>query len=113
MFEIGRWCVKTAGRDGGLRCVVVEKVDDHFVIVDGETRRKKCNILHLEPLPKVSKLSNGSHEEVEHVFKEAGITLAKKKSKVKQDKPTKRKVVPEKVEEKAKPAPKKVKKKTA
>jgi len=43
----GRICVKTAGRDAGLKCVIVDVLDDKFVLIDGETRRRKCNILHL------------------------------------------------------------------
>ena len=50
IFEVGRLCVKLAGRDSGKKCVVVEKVDQQYVLVDGATRRKKVNIRHFEPL---------------------------------------------------------------
>ena len=50
MFEIGRLCVKIAGRDAGLKCLVVEVIDDNYVLIDGQTRRRKCNIKHLEPV---------------------------------------------------------------
>ena len=58
MIEIGRLCIKTAGRDAGLKCIIVDILDDKFVLIDGETRRRKCNILHLEPLKDVVKIKN-------------------------------------------------------
>lgn len=53
MLETGRICRKTAGREKGLYCVIVEKLDDNFVIVSGpktvtRVRRRKCNIAHLD-----------------------------------------------------------------
>ena len=50
MIEKGRVCIKTCGRDAGKICTVVEKRDNVYVIIDGETRRRKCNMDHLEPL---------------------------------------------------------------
>ena len=50
IFEVGRICVKLAGRDAGRKCVIVEELDNHYVLVDGDVRRKKVNICHLEPL---------------------------------------------------------------
>ena len=54
MIEVGTVCIKTAGREAGRYCVVVEKVDDNFVVVTGPkaltgVRRRKSNIAHLEP----------------------------------------------------------------
>ena len=56
MIEIGRICVKIAGRDAGLKCVIVDILDDKSVLIDGETRRRKCNVLHLEPSKEVIKI---------------------------------------------------------
>lgn len=83
MIDIGRVCVKIAGRDAGKKCVVVSLLDKKFVLVDGETRRRKCNIIHLEPLDKVIDIKeNASHDDVAKSFKSFGIELAgKKKSK--------------------------------
>lgn len=53
MIDVGRLCIKTAGREAGRVCCVVKKVDAQFVLVSGpltHVRRRKCNILHLEPL---------------------------------------------------------------
>ena len=48
-IEIGRICVKTAGRDASKKCVIIDLLDDKYVLIDGETRRRKCNIIHIEP----------------------------------------------------------------
>ena len=51
-LEIGQVCIKTAGREAGLICVVVDKIDENFVLVDGQVRRRKCNVLHLKTYKK-------------------------------------------------------------
>ena len=88
MFEIGRLCVKLAGRDAGLKCVVVDVLENRFVLIDGETRRRKCNIIHLEPLSQVLSVEkNASHDDVVKAFKELGIELIATKPKQKTEKP--------------------------
>jgi large subunit ribosomal protein L14e len=52
MLEIGRIVIKLAGRDARGVGVIIEKIDDSFVVIDGAVRRKKVNIKHIEPLPK-------------------------------------------------------------
>ena len=82
MMEIGRLCVKIAGRDAGKKCVIVDKIDDTFVMIDGETRRRKCNVKHLEPLNTVVKLEEGAsttHVKVE--FKKIGLKVRETKPK--------------------------------
>ncbi len=63
MFEIGRVCVKIAGRDSGKKCVVVNVIDDNYVLIDGETRRKKVNVKHLEPLSQIVDISKDADKE--------------------------------------------------
>ncbi len=88
MIEIGRLCVKIAGRDAGKKCVIVDILDDTFVLIDGETRRRKCNILHVEPLnQKIEIKKNASHEDVSKSFKELGIEARTTKPKPKTQKP--------------------------
>jgi large subunit ribosomal protein L14e len=116
MYEIGRLCVKTAGRDSRIKCVIVDVLEGHFVLIDGQTRRKKCNIRHLEPLDKVLKIKkNASHEEVVDILKKEGIEVAEKVVKEKKPKAekslqaAKKEKVPEKMAEKPKKTVKKVK----
>jgi len=90
MFEIGRLCIKIAGRDAGLKCVIVDTVDKFTVLVDGQTRRRKCNIKHLEPLEQVFKISkNAPRAEIVRVFKELKIELKETKPKKKSERPIK------------------------
>ena len=86
MFDVGRVCVKLAGRDAGQKCVVVDVLEGKYVMIDGMTRRKKCNTLHLEPMDQVLELrKNASHEDVVKAFKELGLEVGTKKSKSKQE----------------------------
>ncbi len=96
--EIGRVCVKTAGRDAGGRCVIVDVLDKNYVLVDGEVRRKKVNVMHLEPLDVVVKVKKGtSHEDVMAALKEIAPKEEKaekskaKRSEKKAEKPSKTK----------------------
>ena len=84
MFEIGRLCMKIAGRDAGKKCLIVEVIDEHFVMIDGETRRRKCNIKHLEPLNQVAEMTkNAPAPEVVRILKQMGVEMSEKKPKAK------------------------------
>lgn len=79
LYETGRLCVKTAGRDAGLKCIVLNQIDKNYVLVDGQTRRKKCNIAHLEPLPTIISLEkDASPDAVKKACAEAGIEVREK-----------------------------------
>lgn len=87
MIEVGRICVKLAGRDAGLKCVVVDILKGNMVLIDGETRKRKCNIKHLEPLKDVVKIDkNASHEKVCAALK---IKVVEKKLKKAAERPKK------------------------
>ncbi|KZX17751.1 50S ribosomal protein L14e [Methanobrevibacter cuticularis] len=50
-IEVGRVCIKTAGREAGEKCAIVEIIDENFVEVIGvSVKNRRCNINHLEPL---------------------------------------------------------------
>jgi len=84
MFNIGRVCMKIAGRDAGMKCVIVDVIDEHYVMIDGQTRRRKCNIKHLEPLSQVVQITkNAPVPEVVRVLKELNIMVEEKKPKTK------------------------------
>lgn len=100
LFDVGRLCLKIAGRDAGRKCVVVEKVDEHFVVIDGDVRRKKVNIKHLEPLNKKIELKNkASHAEVKSAFEKLGLAVWEKKSKKATERPKKLKKKKERIVE--------------
>ena len=112
VLNVGRVCVKIAGRDAGKKCVIVKELDKTFVIVDGQTRRRKVNKFHLEPLEIMLSIEeDADNKTVVAALTEAGIEAVEKKSeKVEQTvRPKRQKAVKEKtapVEKKAKKAPK-------
>jgi large subunit ribosomal protein L14e len=112
MYEIGRLCVKIAGRDAGKKCLVVDILENGFVMIDGQTRRKRCNTKHLEPLDKVLKIKKeeGTSEVAMHLKKE-GIEVEAKVAKEKKAKPAKVSSKSTKVEKAEKPKKITVKKK--
>ena len=78
MLEVGRLCVKLAGRDAGNYCVVVAKLDENYVLIDGDVRRRKCNIMHLHPQKKKLEIKeNATTKEVEAAFKKEKLKISK------------------------------------
>ena len=112
-FDIGRICVKLAGRDAGKKCVIVDVLKDGKVLIDGEVRRRPCSLKHLEPLKETIEIKKGAdHAAVAAAFKELGIELREKKSKEKTERPRKvRKVKEKPAEEKKEEAKVKTEKK--
>ncbi len=76
--EVGRICVKTAGRQVGKKCVIVDVMDKSFVLVTGPKavtgiKRKRANINHIMPLEDKLDLKRGaSDEEVTQTLTAAG-----------------------------------------
>jgi large subunit ribosomal protein L14e len=103
MFEVGRVCVKIAGRDAGKKCIIIDTLDYPYVLVDGETRRRKTNINHLHPLDRTVMISKGAtHDSLAPVCEDAGITLRFTKPKKVATRPrTVRKVKPKVMKKKA------------
>lgn len=79
MFEIGRLCVKIAGRQTGSKVVIIDILDKNFVLIDGQVKRKRCNISHLEPLPQIIKIKkNASSDDIKKEFEKLNIKIDKK-----------------------------------
>ncbi len=67
VIEVGRIVVKTRGREAGRKAVVVEIVDNNFVIVTGPksvtgVKRRKVNINHIEPTDKKTDIPKGADD---------------------------------------------------
>jgi len=87
-FLVGQLCVKIAGRDSGLVCVIVDQIDSNYVLIDGQTRRKKCNIAHLETIDqKIDIKPKTTHEIVKKEFDKLKIKILDKKPKPQKPKP--------------------------
>ncbi len=79
-MSVGQVCLKVAGRDAGKTCVILQYLDPPFVLVDGQTRRRKCNVAHLYFLPQqVSLKENASSADVAKVLAHAGFSVQEKK----------------------------------
>lgn len=90
VIEVGRICVKTKGREAGSKCVIVDIIDDNFVLITGPkdisgVKRRRVNIMHLEPTDKKIDIQKGaSDEEVKRKLQEAGLLeYMKEKIKIK------------------------------
>ena len=71
-IEVGRICVKIAGREAGEKCVIVEVIDDKFVEVVGTSmKNRKCNIKHLEPVDQTIEIKSDDVEAIKKDLKAA------------------------------------------
>ena len=76
--EVGRICTKTAGRENGKKCVIVDVMDKSFVLITGPkkvtgVKRKRANINHIAPLQDKIDLKRGaSDDEVIQALEAAG-----------------------------------------
>lgn len=81
VFDIGRICIKLAGRDAGSRCIIIDTLGNNRVLVDGETRRRPCNIGHLEPTGQTLDIAkNAPHDAVLKALNAIETKGAKKKA---------------------------------
>ena len=77
-IEVGRLCVKSAGREAGKKCVIVDVMDKSFIMVTGPkkltgVKRRRANMNHLALLPDKIDIPRGaSDEEVSAAIEAAG-----------------------------------------
>lgn len=67
VIEVGRIVVKTRGREAGKKAVIVDIIDDNFVLITGPksvtgVKRRKVNILHIEPTDKKIDIPKGADD---------------------------------------------------
>ena len=79
-IEVGRICIKQAGRECCTKCVVIDILDKSFVLVTGPKdvtglKRRRVNINHLMPVEDKVELKRGaSDDEVTQALDTAGLT---------------------------------------
>jgi large subunit ribosomal protein L14e len=77
-IEVGRVCVKMAGRETGRKCVIVDVMDKSFVLVTGPrkvtgVKRRRININHVAPTENTIQIKRGaSDEEVTQMLEASG-----------------------------------------
>ena len=79
-IQVGRICVKRQGREAGQKCVIVDVIDESFVLITGPkavsgVKRRRVNVKHLQPLDDRLQISKGaSDEEILTLLDETGKT---------------------------------------
>ncbi len=103
MTKVGQAVMKIAGRDAGEIGIIIDVINDNYVLVDGMTRRRKCNIKHLEFLDADAKIKkNAPHSEAAKALETFGINTSEKKGSKREVKEKPRKT--RKADRKGKPA---------
>lgn len=78
-IKVGRIIVKTNGREAGKKAVIVDIINQNYVLVTGPkeistVRRRRCNLNHLEPTEKEISIKKGaSDEKVISAIEESGL----------------------------------------
>jgi large subunit ribosomal protein L14e len=67
-IEVGRICVKQAGRECCKKCVVIDVMDKSFALVTGPkkvtgVKRRRVNINHLMPTPEKIEVKRGASDD--------------------------------------------------
>lgn len=89
MVKVGDVALKTAGRDAGNLCVLVDILDEKYAVVDGNVRRRKCNMKHLVFLGKdVSLGKNSTRQDILNALKKSGFKFEEIKKGAKREKKT-------------------------
>lgn len=75
VYDIGRLCVKTMGREAGHYCVIIDIIDKNYLLIDGlNVKRRRVNYNHIEPIPETIDIKkSANHEEVESAIKKAKL----------------------------------------
>jgi large subunit ribosomal protein L14e len=77
-IEVGRICIKVAGRESGKKCVIVDVMDKSFVLITGPksitgVKRKRANVAHIKALESKLEIKRGaSDEEIASSLEAAG-----------------------------------------
>ncbi len=88
-IEIGRICVKIAGREAGRKCIIVDIIDKNFVLVTGPknvtgVKRRRANMRHLEPTEKKINIKRGAtDEEILKALDEENLNFLREPIKIK------------------------------
>ena len=79
MLETGRIVLKIAGREAGKYAVIIDNVNDNFVLITGPksitgVKRRKCNIDHIEPTEHKFEIESKANDaSIEDLWKSSGL----------------------------------------
>ena len=73
---LGRICYKIAGREGSKLAIITDVLGNNFVEIDGQVKRRRCNLSHLELTSSQLPIKKGiSTEEVRELLKSQQIII--------------------------------------
>jgi large subunit ribosomal protein L14e len=87
--EVGRVCVKLAGREAGKKCIIVDVIDKNFLLITGPkqvngVKRRRVNIRHVEPTEMKVNIRRGeSDEEIMKALDEETLNFLREPVKIK------------------------------
>ncbi len=75
IYDIGRVCAKTMGREAAHYCVIVDIIDKNYLLIDGlKVKRRRVNFRHIIPTENVVQIAKGaSHDDVVEAIKSANL----------------------------------------
>jgi large subunit ribosomal protein L14e len=75
VYDIGRVCVKTMGREAGNYCVIIDIIDKNYLLIDGlKVKRRRVNYNHIEPTTDMIEIKKGAKKkDVEDAIKKAKL----------------------------------------
>jgi large subunit ribosomal protein L14e len=75
VYDIGRVCVKTMGREAGNYCIIVDIIDKNYLLIDGlKVKRRRVNYNHIEPTTDMIEIKKGAKKkDVEDAIKKAKL----------------------------------------
>lgn len=88
-IEVGRICVKIAGREAGKKCIIVDVIDKNFLLITGPkqvngVKRRRVNINHVEPTERNVNIRRGeSDEEIMKALDEETLNYLREPIKIK------------------------------
>lgn len=88
-IEVGRICVKIAGREAGKKCIIVDVIDKNFLLTTGPeqvngVKRRRVNMSHVEPTEKKVDIRRGeSDEEIMKALDEETLNFLREPIKIK------------------------------
>ncbi|MEJ2295340.1 MAG: 50S ribosomal protein L14e, partial [Candidatus Lokiarchaeota archaeon] len=63
VYDIGRVCVKTMGREAGNYCVIIDIIDKNYLLIDGlKVKRRRVNYNHIEPTTAMFEIKKGAKQ---------------------------------------------------
>lgn len=75
VYDIGRVCVKTMGREAGNYCIIVDIIDKNYLLIDGlKVKRRRVNYNHIEPTTDMIEIKKGAKKkDVEDAIKKSKL----------------------------------------